>query len=126
MHLLRFLETYGLAVLLVAAGAQMFTIWHQGNLLDGEFYRLNERLYTIYNCLAEPASNGHQGFCADHRTALDWYRLDSFAENYKKQVSIFNWVFISLYFIGCLMLVISKARKTLQDEQERKEHHYSP
>lgn len=106
----RKMEAIGLGILLLAAGMQMFTLWNQNNLLGAEFYRLNERLYVIWNCsreLIENRENG-QSICSDGRTIADWHRLTQFDKNYKKQVSAFNWVYVFLYVAGSLMLVFGK------------------
>jgi len=98
-------EGYGLAILLLAAGMQMFTLWNQGNLIEGEFWRVNQRLFIVFECLREPTSQAEGGYCQDGSAYSEWVDLNNTFRRYEAQVRVFNWIYIGLYFFGSALFV---------------------
>jgi hypothetical protein len=101
-------EGYGLAILLLAAGMQMFTLWNQGNLIEGEFWRVNQRLRIVFECLQDRAPWEQGSYCLSDGAYTEWIGLNNFDHLYEKQVSVFNWVYVSLYFFGSALFIAAR------------------
>ncbi len=106
------LELIGLAFLLIAAGAQLFSDDLGDLVTAGEHYRLNDKLNLLWEWNRELVKRGmHIDDSARTRESEfthRFYAQETFTQHAEQQSDIAFWIYVSLYSAGTVSLIVGR------------------